>query len=625
MTLCRLLLPEWARAEDPSKPKVLEGLFSWADIQKHNKSGYNVYFLPNHPSDYEKGTRPIDGTDIDTFEWVFVDMDLKDKTYASKEEFLEALGSTGVAPNKIVDSGGGVHAYWKVDNLDVMSYLRFQRRLSKLYSTDEATSSIFQLMRLPGTLNTKRQDSQIPCTLIYDDPSTSYTAEQLDRLLPPITAEDELKAKTHHDKTYRIGQDETPISDALPAKFGELLLQNEEVKMLFAGQSDDRSKSDYRLGHLMLVYKFTKDEALSVLINSAKALERAPIHRRSYAQNIVEKIWTFEETKDKTALSYSIADLLSKGDDEALKGTRFRCQKYFDGTEHGFRLSQVIGLCAGVGVGKTAIALNLFRGFVEQNPEYVHMFVSLEQPGREIAVRWKKMVGDNKYLHDKVHVISNYNDDGSYRNLSLTEIQDYILKFQKENKVKVGCVCLDHIGVLRQENRSGEYQGLRDICAQLKSFAVVTDTLFIIQSQTNREKAGAGDLELFKDAAYGTQSFEGFLDFLLVAWQPLKRCYDNSQCPRVTAYKFAKVRFKSKNDFLIEDQCYRLLFDQDTETLRPMTQDEETSFDYFAKQALNIRKKDRKTDLVSYTSIRWSEGVSNVEPKTDNSGHGTRH
>ncbi len=602
MTHCRLILPQWLRAKDPTL-KTKEGWFTDDEIVEFNSQGYNVFYLPNHPRDYPNGVN-VDGTHIDVWNCVFADCDFKGGVYADKYAFLQRLAEPDIpAPTKIVDSGNGVHVYWTVKNLDAMSFLRLQRRLCRLLNTDEAVSKLYQLMRLPDTLNTKDEHNFKMCETISES-GTQYTLEDLDQALPPISVEDEAYCQTHFNKTYNINQDDTPISEELPPKFGKLLRDNTEAKELWAGNTDDRSKGDYRLGHIMFASGFSKDEALSVLVNSAKALARAPIHRRNYALNIVDKIWTYELDKSSTGLSISVLDILSRNDSEALKGRRFPCYSFFDGSEHGFRLTQVVGLCAGVGVGKTAIGLNLFKGFVEHNPDYIHMFVSLEQPAREIAHRWAKMCGDNKNLHSKVHVLSNYNDDGSYRNLSLTEIQEYILEFQKTTGLKVGCVCLDHIGVLKQENKAGEYQGLRDICAQLKSFAVATETLFVIQSQTNRDKAGIGDLELHKDAAFGTQSFESYLDFLLVAWQPLKRCYDNIACPRVTAYKFAKIRAKSKNDTLIEDQCYRLLFEQDSETLRPMTQSEVTSFDFFANLALNLRKKDRKTDLVAYVSVK---------------------
>lgn len=602
----RLILPSWAAELDTTKRKVLEGDFSIDKIHQFNDDSYNVYYFPNYAKN-PPVSGSVSGADIDCFEYVFVDCDLKHEQYPDKDSFLECVGASGIEPSKVVDSGHGVHVYWRVSDLDAYGYLRLQRRLTRNYKTDEAVGQLLQLLRVPGTLNTKIQDNQVPCVLLYESDKV-YTSEELDKLLPPISIEDEAYCVQHYDKTYNINQKALSIDDTIPPKFGKLLRESQEAKDIWAGLGGDRSKNDYRLGHLMLAAGFSKEESMSVLVNSAKALQRAPVHRYTYAENIVNKIWTYEEdpVKGKLELSESVADILQRSDDETLKGTRFPCQPYFDGTEHGFRLGQVMGLVAGVGVGKTAIALNIFKGFVQKNPDYVHMFISLEQPGREIALRWKKMCANNHNLHKKVHVLSNYNADGSYRNLSLSDIQEYILAFQKDHKVKVGCVCIDHIGILKQQDKSGEYQGLRDICSQLKSFAIATETMFIIQSQTNRDKAGIGDIELHKDAAYGTQSFESYLDFLVVCWQPLKRCYDNEACPKVTAYKYAKIRHKSKTDTLIEDQCYRLYFDQDTETLSPMTQDQETSFDYFAKQALNKRKLDRKTDLVTYTSIKWT-------------------
>ena len=604
MTLVRMIAPNWLLQKDSSKKKVIEGEFSDEEIKEFNEAGYNIYFLPNHPKEYDS-TTTIDGTHINVFNYVFVDMDLKDGTYESKEAFLETIRDRAITPSFIIDSGNGIHSYWTVSDLDARSYLKLSRRLMRLFNTDDAVQKIFQLMRKPNTYNTKQQNAFKVCKQIDDNP-ISYTCEELDKLLPPLTKEDELYCEQHYNKTYNVNRTDIAINDTLPPKFGKLLRENKEVKDIWSGDTDDRSKDDFRLGHLMFANGFTKEEASSVLVNSSKALTRAPIHRVSYASNIVDKIWTYEE-QGEAQLSESVADLLSKNDSESLKGYRFKCHNYFDGTDHGFRLTQVIGLCAGVGVGKTAIGLNMFMGFVKHNPDFVHLFVSLEQPAREIAQRWQKMTGGNTELNNKVHVLSNYNADGTYRHLSLTNIQNYIVELQKTKGIKIGCVCIDHIGVLRQESKPGEYQGLRDICAQLKSFAISTETLLIIQSQTNRDKAGIGDLELSKDAAFGSQSFESYVDFLCVAWQPLKRCYDNPECPRVTAYKFAKVRFKSKNDKLIEDQCYRLYFEQDSETLRPMTQDEEQSFDFFANVALAARKRDRKTDLVTYKSVRWDD------------------
>jgi hypothetical protein len=147
-----------------------------------------------------------------------------------------------------------------------------------------------------------------------------------------------------------------------------------------------------------------------------------------------------------------------------------------------------------------------------------------------------------------------------------------------------------------------------DICHSMKAFAIETNTMLIMQSQAPREKAGSGDLELNKDAAYGTVYFESYCDYLITIWQPLKRCYSEDGCPTVTAFKFCKIRHKKTGlDKINEDVCYHLYFDSNNEHMRELTQLEEKSFDFFLNKATNKRKQDRKTDLVPYSSITWTK------------------
>lgn len=613
----RIILPEWAQNIYPEYPRAKDGDFTPEELAAFNAEGYNIYFFPNYPSQFTEG-QTVAGAHVDTFDWVFVDMDLKDGKYSSKDDFLTVLGAANIPPTYIVDSGNGIHVYWRVTDLDALSYLRLQRRLMRRLDTDPAVAKICQIMRLPGTLNMKEQNHPKECEYIFYDESTKYTCEELDAKLPPIRVDDEAYCVAHHNKTYNLIETK-PIDTALPPKFGEFIRTNKEAKDLWVNPHEDRSAADFRLGHLMFAHGFTKEEASSVLVNTSKASTRAPIHRASYAQNIVDKIWTYEVEPEKVQLSRSVKDILSRSGD-TLKGTRFPGPKYLDATEHGFRLGQVIGLVAGSGVGKTAMALNMFMEFVKKNPDYVHFFIPLEQPANEIADRWRTMCGDATFLHDKVEVISNYADDGSYRNLSFDEIRDYIVEYQNKTGKKAGCVVIDHIGALRKKGaKNGENQDLMDICHQMKAFAVKTNTLLVMQSQAPRQKAGIGDLELDKDAAYGTVFFESYCDYLITIWQPLKRCYAEDGCPTVTAFKFCKIRHKKVNvDLIKEDVCYRLLFDPKTELMRELTQDEEKSFAFFLNKATNLRKADKKTDLVHYKSMPWSE-------KTDDGREVNRH
>lgn len=602
MTIYRCILPQWRKDESPYEKKVLEGQFTESEIEEYNSKFYNIYFLPNYPSFYEGGN--VSGFQIDTFEYVFVDMDLKDNTYASKEDFLNEISQFLLEPTRVVDSGNGIHVYWRVSDLDAKSYLKLQRRLLRRFKTDEAVGQIYQLMRVPNTVNTKQKDNYKICSTLLETNNT-YTCEDLDKSIPALTFEDEQYCNQHYDKTYNLEVRNEVVDEKIPLKFAKLLSSNQEVKDIWSGlRIGDRSTGDFRLGHLMFASGFTREEATSVLVNCAKALSRAPIHRISYAKNIVDQIWTFEIEADKTSLSLSssVKEILQRSGD-ALKGTRFPCWTYLDSTSHGFRLGHVIGLVAGSGVGKTAVALNMFEGFVKHNPEYDHFFIPLEQKAEEIADRWKTMCGDNVHLHDKVHVISNYDNEGNFRHLSFDEIKDYLVKFKEVTGKQVGCVVIDHIGALKKKGKDGENQDLMDICHSMKAFAIQTNTMLVMQSQAPREKAGIGDLELNKDAAYGTVYFESYCDYLITLWQPLKRCYAEG-APTTTAFKFCKIRHKKQNeDRIKEDVCYSLMFDSNTEHLRELTEVEQKSFDFFLQQATNKRKQDRKTDLVKYQSV----------------------
>jgi len=592
----RLIAPKWL-----NKP-VLEGEFTDEEISRFNSEGYNVYYLPNYPSSYQRGVS-ITGADIDAFSWVFVDYDIKSGTNGGKDDFLAIIADGNIAPTKIIDSGNGIHVYWKIANLDPMSYLRFQRRLIRLFNTDEAVGQLFQLMRKEGTWNTKVQGSYAKCVQLYEK-DVQYTAEEFDKLLPPITLADESYCQQHFDKTHGLVFTEN-IDDTIPPKFGKLLRDNSEAKALWSEPSDDRSKADYRLGHLMLANGFTKEEAASVLVNSAKALQRAPIHRNSYASNIVDKIWTYETG----GIVDDTVEAILKRSNDSPKGIRFPCNKLLDDTIHGFRLGQVIGIIGGTGVGKTTLTLNTFLWFAQANPDYHHFFFSLEQPAEEIAARINTICQGNTALFKKIHVVSNYSEDGSFLNFSMDSVEEYLIGYTTKTGHKVGTTVIDHIGVLSKSDKNGEMEGLIGVCKKMKAVAQRINCMIIMLSQAPRDKAGIGDLELNKDAAFGTVFFESYVDYCICLWQPLKRVY-NEGAPTIMAFKFAKIRHKKQGlDRIQEDVCYQLFFDPQTERLREMTHDEEVAAKFFLNKATNARKLDRKTDIIKYESRRANDST----------------
>lgn len=594
----RLIGPPWLCKKFNRERMVKEGMFMPSEIKEYNAEGYNVYYAPNGSSTYQSGT--LDGPQIDTWGWVFVDYDSKSNQYISKDAFIAHLGEVAPPPTKIIDSGNGIHVYWQVSDLDAMSFLRLGRRFMRLLHTDDAVQKVFQLMRVPGTMNTKAEGDYRLCEEIYNS-DIMYSCEELDKALPPFTVEDREYCQNHYDRTYHTDRANIQVSDTIPPKFGKLLRENHEAKNIWSGNTDDRSKDDFRLGHLMFANDFTREEAISVLVNSAKAMSRVPVHRVGYATNIVDKIWTFEAGEEN--LSPTVRDLLRKGDD-VIKGVRFPCSKLVDDTVHGYRLGQVIGIIGGSGIGKTTLTLNMFLWFAAHNPDYHHFFFSLEQPPGEIASRIRTICGNNDALYDKIHIVSNYREDGTYNHFSIDSIEEHLLDFQKKTSLKVGATVIDHIGVLDKKTDNGENDGLIGVCRKMKALAVKVNTMLIMLSQAPRDKAGVGDLELDKDAAYGTVFFESFCDYCLCLWQPLKRAYEQG-APTIMALKFAKIRHRRQNEDKIKEGIrYQLFFDPTTERLREVTQDEEIAAKHYYAVCANLRKLDRKTDVVPYQSRR---------------------
>lgn len=636
----RVIAAKWAEANGsiPRVERSLEGEFTFDELLAYNEKGYNCYYFPNYPSSETyaglpispttKRKRQVKGSDVDTFEWVFVDLDMKDfqnedpnrrHEYADKTQFIErVLTSDGLMPTMIVDSGNGVHAYWRTNGLDAKTFLRLNRRLCRHFHTDPAVSTLNQLMRVPNTLNVKDQENYKLAEVLWEEPENIYDIETVHHWLPGITPDDEAYCNQHYDMVHNAEQRAQDVKD-IPAKFLTMVRNNKELRDQFNGPHKDRSAADFRLGIMLFDLGFTQDEAIAVLSRTAKASERSKVHQYGYAKNIVDKVWVEQPEENVTrpagtCLAKSVKEILESGE---VFGPRIPCHRMVDATAHGFRLGQVLGLIGGAGNGKSTTAMNLFRWFTElnSNKDYIHVYVSLEQPEKEISAKWRKMAAELRRERPDVdwdsvvYVVGNYNDDGTYRELGLDEIQACVVQLEKETGKKVGCLVVDHIGILKQLKGVDEFSGLIGICKRLKAFAIATNTFFVIQSQTSRAKNGGGDVELDMDAAFGTSNFEFFCDWILTTWQPLKRIYPrmtNENFLAVLAYKYAKIRHRDAlADDIKQDTVYGMKFDPRTELLREMTSDQHKAFAFWQTQATQLRNRDKKKEPTPMAVVDW--------------------
>lgn len=643
----RLIKPLWARKKlgkdlNPhfikkiEGPSVEEGIFKSDYLKKKNEAGYNVYFFPNHPkeSPYNKEKKFLSGKDILQFNRVFVDMDLKDKIYETKEEFITELTAFPVQPTIVVDSGNGVHAYWEIEDLTREDYIFTQMRLIERFKTDESVWTVLQLMRVPGSINTKNFEAFKQAEILEEDSSgKTYKLEELLEYLPEASEERQKKAELHLmklDGRIELDFDVADMED-LPQRFVDEMKKNKQFKDLFLNPKEsygDRSGADMKLCNILFNKDYTKKEALAVISNTQKALEKG-MYRMDYALNTVDKAYV-----DRVENHFKTVGQKLKMGVRKRVGDPVRGPFYFDCLGNPWVKKRLLGLLAGPGVGKTTVALNIFKHMIENSPDNddVFVFFSLEMPEAEIIERWVNLVGEESELVDRLYVIANEDDEGEPRLINLQKIYWYCKDIIKSTGKKVASVAIDHIGILNNTiditrkptfEAEGEMNGGRGniralsmgrICTQVKVLAKMLDTFFIVLTQTTKEK-GQGDIPIDKDGAYGAAQYEWIMDYIITVWQPLMRVQNETDL-RVLGWRYVKIREVHKDDKVMHYENKLLFYELGSGNLRALTGNELAEFTNMDEKARIARKNAEKRVADSYTNSPSLKNLNKLLKKT---------
>lgn len=650
MSFYRLIKPDWAKPSLPNGeknpkfieeikgPDVIEDYNLTADfLAQKNQEGYNLYFFPNHPSRniYAEGVKYLSGKHVDQFNFVFVDMDLKDGIYKTKEEFYDKLSKFSIKPTMVVNSGNGVHAYWSIKNLARDAYVITQLALIKYFRTDESIFTVLQLMRLPGFMNTKKhKDYHLAEVIEGLSSGEQYDISVFPKEIYEVLTQDEVnRGQRHLDKLDGKVKVEIPDDvnlEELPDKFIEFIEdpKNVAVYHLFNSPKEaygDRSGADMKLANILFKANFNKKEALAVISNTQKALSRGGHSRFSYAQMTIDKVY-LENAKYQT-----VGQRLRTPEAEQNLADLVRGTWYFDTgvLGHPWRKREVLGLIAGAGVGKTSVTLKWMKDAIENNADNddIYLFFSLEMPEADIIKRWTGLVGNQSTLADRLYVIANEDDKGNPRNIGLQEIYEIANDIKKTTGKRIGMIAIDHIGIISKhiDTRKKPNFGiqsevdagwgdirtlsLNSVATQMKSLAKMLDTFVIILTQTTKEK-GAGDLPIDKDGAYGISQYENIMDRIVTIWQPLQRVQNQTKT-RFMAWQYVKIRNKHSDDKVQTYEPKLLTYDLKSGDLRFTTKDEYQEFEQLLPEAIEIRNNMiKKKSAVAY-SIHVSQEVHN--------------
>lgn len=637
MIFYRLLKPSWGQkfierdGEKVNNPdfvqeikgkNTLEGIFEEAFVNQKNKEGYNVYWFPNHPSTdiYNEEKVYLNGRDIDVFEYLFVDMDLKDGIYKTKEEFYEVVRKFPLKPSMTIDSGNGVHVYWQMSDLERDAFPFFAKRLIKHFKTDESIWTVLQLMRYPFSKNTKKHGEPKQVSLIEKlCGGGPYTLEQFHKILPDLEQRDLEKAQNHLDKLdgkSTVELSENCNTDELPDKFLKLLYKDEKVFGLFTNPKQhygDRSGADAALTNILFSKHFNRKEALAIIANTSKALSKG-LNRLDYAANTVDFVYS-----DRTQNKFRTVGEKQKSGREAIRGEAVNGPLLFDCLKNPWRKGQVMGMIAGSGVGKTTVALKCIKDMIENNPDNddVFIFFSLEMPEYEIEERWVKLVGSKSNLANRLYVIGNEDEKGDPRNICLQDIYWYAMDIKKNTGKNIGSMIIDHIGLINpminlkktptfgaEGDLEGGYGTMRalslpTLCKQMKPLAKMLDAFLIVLTQTTKVK-GAGDTPIDKDGAFGSASYEWMMDYIMTMWQPLMRIHKETEL-RVLAWQYAKIRNKHKEDPIVTHEHVLLNYDMDSGDLTELSGEQYAEFERLLPIANEARKSAEKKESSSYS------------------------
>lgn len=243
------------------------------------------------------------------------------------------------------------------------------------------------------------------------------------------------------------------------------------------------------------------------------------------------------------------------------------------------------GVLAPTGVGKTTFILNELREILINNREGVVVIYAFEQDASEIAEKWLKMNEMTPELSDRLYVFSNFDEKDS---MGISDIKLKLNLIKTEVTDNIISIALDHLHLIRNDG----YGDYNNVCTELKKIAKEFNTHVYIISQTQKANQII-DVPVPRTGCYNCSQFEWICTYIISLFQPLKRVAAESGL-EILGYQFSKIRYKNKEDGIKESMNYLLSFDFDTESLRPLNNDEKTKFAMYYEKVLELRQNEEK-------------------------------
>jgi uncharacterized protein DUF3631/DNA primase RepB-like protein len=153
-------------------------------LQRHDRAGVGLYFCVSALRDGANGRSK---NNVGWMAGLHADIDFKDHDLAP-EEIRRHLDQTLLPASLVIETGGGLHAYWlfheaEAATLEAVGRVEAAlRRLADHVGGDPQCAECARLMRVPGTTNYKRE-IPVAVRVLEDRPASRYELADLEEWL----------------------------------------------------------------------------------------------------------------------------------------------------------------------------------------------------------------------------------------------------------------------------------------------------------------------------------------------------------------------------------------------------------------------------------------------------------
>jgi P4 family phage/plasmid primase-like protien len=280
-------IPNERGAGTPALKFVREASEIEAFCERRDEAGIGTYFgVCTRRDDANSGNQST----VMECPALWVDIDCA-KQGISGEETLRALQFLPSPPSLIVNSGGGLHAYWLLEepaNVAEGSPLRPSvtaalRQLAAILAGDFACAELARIMRLPGTSNSKAKtlelyDGQPALCEVLEDTGRAYDLEALCEWLGEQRAV--LHGTAASEPLKPVREDDPFVAYARQAGYEPVIDVDAELASMSYGAEGTRSihATQLRVSASMIARGYDDDEIVGLILKATETAAPSDKH-----------------------------------------------------------------------------------------------------------------------------------------------------------------------------------------------------------------------------------------------------------------------------------------------------------------------------------------------------------